>query len=156
MGKATIHVVVVPKWATVSMLLLVSAAMALLILQLSGRAYLHERTSAVEVLSLVRRYDRLTPTAFIAAIAPVIANILFFVPWGVLAFLSFDRAAGSRAATYALTLAVGVAFACLLVAWQSALPTRITGWNDAAWNTAGCAAGAMAAHLRKRLRIRFE
>ena len=154
MGKPTIHVVLVPRWATVALLLLVSAAMALLILELSGRAYLHERTSIVEVLSLVRRYDRLTPTAFMAAIAPVIANILFFMPWGALAFFAFDGS--RRAATYALTLAVGVAFACVLVAWQSALPTRITGWNDAAWNTVGCAAGAMAAHLRKQLRIRFE
>ena len=154
MGKPGTRVVLVPRWATVSLLVLVSAAMALLILELSGRAYLHERTSIVEVLSLVRRYDRLTPTAFIAAIAPVIANVLFFVPWGALAFFAFDRA--RRAATYALTLAVGVAFACLLVAWQSALPTRVTGWNDAAWNTVGCAVGAMAAHLRKRLRIRFE
>ena len=154
MGKPSTRVVLVPRWASVALLLVVSAAMALLILELSGRAYLHERTSVVEVLSLVRRYDRLTPTAFIAAIAPVIANILFFIPWGVLAFFAFDSS--HRAATYALTLAVGVAFACLLVAWQSALPTRITGWNDAAWNAAGCAAGAVAAHVRKQLRIRFE
>jgi glycopeptide antibiotics resistance protein len=154
MGKPTTHVVVVPRWVTAALLVAVSAAMALLILQLSGRAYLHERTSVVEVLSLVRRYDAITPTAFMAAIAPVVANVLFFVPWGALAFFTFDRS--SRAGTYALTLAVGVAFACALVAWQSALPTRITGWNDAAWNTVGCAIGAMAAHLRKELRIRFE
>ena len=154
MGKAETRVILVPRWASVAMLVAVSAAMALLILELSGRAYWRERTSVVEVLSLVRRYDALTPTAFIAAIAPVITNILFFVPWGVLAFFAFDRR--SRAATYALTLAVGVAFACVLVAWQSALPTRITGWNDAAWNTVGCAVGAVGAHLRKQLRIRFE
>jgi glycopeptide antibiotics resistance protein len=154
MGKPTTRVVLVPRWVTVALLLCVSAAMALLILELSGRAYLHERTSAVEVLSLVRRYDAITPTAFIAAIAPVITNILFFVPWGALAFLAFDRR--PRAATYLLTLAVGVAFACLLVAWQSALPTRITGWNDAGWNTVGCAVGAMGAHLRKQVRVRFE
>jgi glycopeptide antibiotics resistance protein len=154
MGKAEIRVILVPWWVTVIMLVAVSGAMALLIAALSGRAYLHERTSVVEVISLVRRYDRLTPTAFIAGIAPVIANILFFVPWGALAFLSFDRR--GRAVTYALTLAVGVAFACVLVAWQSVLPTRITGWNDAAWNTVGCAAGAMGAHLRKQLRIRFR
>jgi len=154
MGKPTTHVVLVPRWVTVALLVLVSGAMALLILELSGRAYLHERTSVVEVLSLVRRYDAITPTAFISAIAPVIANVLFFVPWGTLAFFAFDRS--SRAGTYALTLAVGVAFACALVAWQSALPTRITGWNDAAWNTVGCAVGAIGAHLRKQLRIRFE
>ncbi|HEV2721568.1 MAG TPA: VanZ family protein [Thermoanaerobaculia bacterium] len=154
MGKATTRVVLVPRWLTAALLLLVSIGMAALILELSGRAYLHERTSVVEVLSLVRRYDRLTPTAFIAGIAPVITNILFFIPWGVLAFFAFDSR--RRLLTYALTLAVGVAFACLLVAWQSALPTRITGWNDAAWNTVGCAAGAVAAHVRKQLRMRFE
>jgi hypothetical protein len=154
MGKSAVVVIVVPRWVTVSLLVLVSGAMALLIYLLSGKAYLHERTSVVEVLSLVRGYDRLTPSAFIAGIAPVITNILFFVPWGALAFLSFDRA-WSRAVTYGLTLAVGVAFASLLVAWQYALPTRITGWNDAAWNAAGCAAGAVAGHLRKTLRLRF-
>ena len=154
MGKPTTRVILVPRWLTVALLLLVSMAMVALILELSGRAYLHERTSVVEVLSLVRRYDRLTPTAFIAGIAPVITNILFFIPWGVLAFFALDSR--RRALTYALTLAVGVAFACLLVAWQSALPTRITGWNDAAWNTVGCAVGAVGAHLRKQLRIRFE
>ena len=69
---------------------------------------------------------------------------------------AWPRVARSLAGWTAVTLAVGVAFACLLVAWQSALPTRITGWNDAAWNTVGCAVGAMAAHLRKQLRIRFE
>src|ERR1043166_3592673 len=103
MGKPTTRVVLVPRWLTVAMLLAVSAAMALLIVALSGRAYLHERTSAVEVLSLVRRYDRLTPPAFIAGLAPVIPNVLFFVPGGALAFFAFDRR--SRAATYALTIA---------------------------------------------------
>src|ERR1043165_7128580 len=102
MGKAETRVILVPRWASVAMLVAVSAAMALLILELSGRAYWRERTSVIEVLSLVRRYDALTPTAFIAAIAPVITNIPFFVPWGVLAFFAFDRR--SRAATYALTL----------------------------------------------------
>ena len=99
MGKAEIRVVVVPRWATVAMLVAVSAAMALLIAALSGRAYLHERTSVVEVLSLVRRYDRLTPTAFIAGIAPVITNILFFMPWGALAFLAFGGAKVRRRRT---------------------------------------------------------
>src|ERR1043165_9714642 len=109
MGKPTTRVVLVPRWGTVALPLAASAAMALLIWELSGRAYLHERTSVVEVISLVRRYDRLTPTAFIAAIAPVITNTLFFIPWGVLAFFAFDSS--RRAATYRLTLAVGRAFA---------------------------------------------
>ena len=55
MGKPGTRVVLVPRWATVSLLVLVSAAMALLILELSGRAYLHERTSIVETIGRIKR-----------------------------------------------------------------------------------------------------
>jgi len=51
---------------------------------------------------------------------------------------------------------VGVAFALALIAWQNRLPTRVTGWYDALWNSAGCAAGAVLGDLRKRVRVRFQ
>jgi len=95
-------------------------------------------------------------TVLIVEDEPGIADILFFMPWGALAFLSFDGGEQRRLRTYLLTLAVGVTFALGLVAWQSRLPTRVTGWEDAGWNMLGCLAGAVCGHLRKRVRVRFE
>ena len=133
MGKGEIRIIHVPRWVTVALWVLLSAAMAGVIYALSGRAYAQER----------------------ASVAAMIADILFFLPWGAVAFLALDRAGSSRARTYLLTLLVGVAFALALIAWQQTLPTQVTGWIDAIWNSAGCLAGAVAGHARKRMRIRF-
>jgi hypothetical protein len=140
------------------MLLVLSATMALLIFALSGRAYQRERLTIAQVVALVRRYDAgaLSNDALLASVAPAIADACFFVPWGALAFLAFDGGSGHRMRTYVITLAVGVTFAFGLVAWQSALPTHVTGWEDAGWNALGCFAGAAGGHLRKRVRIRFN
>ena len=157
-GKQTIRTILVPRWVTVALLILVSAAMAGLIVMLSGRAYLRQRLTMAEVVALAHRYDRgdLSNDAILATAASGIADILFFMPWGALAFLAFDSGESHRLRTYLLTLAMGLTFALGLVAWQSALPTRVTGWEDAGWNTFGCMAGAIAGHLRKRLRVRFD
>ncbi|HEV7485970.1 MAG TPA: hypothetical protein VGQ65_09830 [Thermoanaerobaculia bacterium] len=158
MGKQTIRTILVPRWLTIVLLILLSAGMAGLIAMLSGRAYLRQGLTIPDIVALVHRYDRgaLSNDALLATAAPGIADILFFMPWGALAFLAFDGGEGHRLRTYLLTLAVGVTFALGLVAWQSALPTRVTGWEDAGWNTFGCLAGAVAGHLRKRLRVRFD
>ena len=156
-GKSEVKTIRVPRAVTVSFLLLVTAAIAAMIYWLSGRAMLHERVTITELLSLVRRYDRglIGTDALLASVAPAVVDVLLFVPWGVLAFLSLDRGESHRVSTYALTIAVGVAFALALVAWQNRLPTRVTGWYDALWNSAGCIAGAVLGDLRKRVRIRF-
>lgn len=158
MGKRTIRTILVPRWATVSLLLLLAIGMAAVIAALSGRAYLGRGLTVPEVVSLIHRYDRgaLSNDALLATAAPAIADVAFFIPWGVLAFLAFDGGDDHRLRTYLLTLAVGVTFALGLVAWQSALPTRVTGWVDAGWNAVGCLAGAVGGHLRKRVRIRFD
>lgn len=157
-GKSEVKTVIVPRAVTVALLLLVTAIIAGSIYWLSGRATMHDRLTLNELLSLVRRYDRgsIGNEALLSTIAPVMADVLLFVPWGVLAFLAFDRGESRRATTYALSIAVGVAFALALVAWQNRLPTRVTGWYDAVWNSAGCIAGAVLGDLRKRVRIRFE
>ena len=157
-GKATIRTILIPRWVTVALLVVLSVAMAALIAMLSGRAYQKRQLTIPEVVSLIHRYDRgaVSNDAILATAAPGIADILFFMPWGALAFLSLDGGEGHRLRTYLLTLAVGLTFALGLVAWQSALPTRVTGWEDAGWNTFGCLAGAVAGHLRKRLRVRFD
>jgi VanZ family protein len=157
-GNPTTHTIRVPRWVTIALLLILSAAMAMVVVSLAGHAYERERLTAAQTLSMIRRYDRgsMSNSAVLATIAPAIADILFFLPWGALAFLSFDGGEQHRLRTYLVTVAVGVTFALGLVAWQSALPTRVTGWNDAAWQIAGCIAGAVLGHLRKRVRLRFE
>lgn len=156
MGKAEIAVVRVPKWATVLLWLALTAGMVALIYALSGRAYVQKRASIAEIVAMVRRGGSEQPVAILATVAPLIADILFFLPWGALAFLALDREGTSRSRTYLATAAVGVAFALVLAAWQRSLPTRVTGWVDAMWNATGCLLGAIAGHARKRMRIRFE
>ena len=151
MGKGEIRVIHVPRWLTVFVWLTVSAAMAGAVYLLSGRAYARE-TSFSAIIAAIRTST--SASTVLAAIAPATADILFFVPWGALAFLSLDR--NRRRVTYAVTIALGVAFALGLMAWQSVLPTRITKGIDALWNVAGCISGAVLAHARKRVRIRFE
>jgi hypothetical protein len=157
-GKSEIKTIVVPRVVTVALLLLLTTLITLTVYALSGRARMHDRLSPDELLSLARRYDRgsIGAPALLASIAPAVADALLFLPWGAVAFLAFDRGESRRAATYALTLTVGVAFALALVVWQNRLPTRVTGWHDALWNAAGCAAGAILGDLRKRVRIRFH
>jgi hypothetical protein len=157
-GKTTIRTVIVPRIVTIVLLVALSIGMVTLIAALSGRAYAGVRLTVPELVSLVHRYDRgaVSNDALLATAAPGIADILFFMPWGALAFLAFDGGEHHRIRTYLLTLAVGVTFALGLVAWQSRLPTRVTGWDDAGWNAVGCLTGAVAGHLRKRLRIRFD
>ena len=133
-GKSEIRVIHVPRVVTVLLWLAVSAGMAALIYALSGKAYTQGRTSIAEIW----------------------ADILFFLPWGALAFLALDRESAPRSRTYLATMVVGAAFALALTAWQRNLPTRVTGWMDAMWYAVGCLGGAIAGHTRKRVRIRFE
>ena len=156
MGKAEVRTLLVPKWATVLLWLLVAAGMVATIYALSGRAYVQERPTFAEVLTVLRRANTEPPGNIFALLAPILADVLFFLPCGALAFLALDGDGTSRARTYVATILVGAAFALVLHAWQQNLPTRVTGWPDAAWNIAGCLAGAMAGHARKRLRIRFD
>jgi uncharacterized membrane-anchored protein len=157
MGKNELRVVRIPRWATVILLLLVSGAMALTIHLLSGHAYQREPSFA-EIVAMMLRYkhDTATTPALLATIAPAIAGALFFIPWGALAFLSFDAPGRPRRVTYFVTMTLGVAFALGLVASQEVMPTRVTGSLDALWNAVGCAAGAALGYSRKRFRVRFQ
>ncbi|HEY6843914.1 MAG TPA: hypothetical protein VI391_07085 [Thermoanaerobaculia bacterium] len=156
MGKGEIRVIHIPRWATIAGWLIVTGAMIALVYELSGRAYARE-TRISDIIETMRRYrgGSASASSVLAAVSPAMADILFFLPWGALAFLSLDRG-NRRKITYLVTILLGVAFALGLMEWQSALPTRITSAVDAAWNVAGCALGAIAAHARKRVRFRFE
>ena len=157
MGKKEIQIIHIPRWVTIALLIIVSAAMAFAIDSLSGHAYWRQ-PSLAEILSMIRRHGDRSPSsiAILATITPAMADFLFFVPWGALAFLAFYSAKRSWAFLYLVTIGVGVAFALALVGWQELLPTRVTAWQDVVWNAAGCAGGAALGHMRKRVRIRFE
>jgi VanZ family protein len=156
LGKADIRIIHISRWLIVLAWLAVTAAMVAIVYELSGHAYARE-TRIADIVAILRRYrgGSATPSNVLAAISPAAADILFFLPWGALAFLSFDRE-NRRKVTYLLTMLLGVAFALGLMEWQNALPTRITNGVDAAWNVAGCALGCLAAHARKGVRFRFE
>src|SRR4051812_38537491 len=101
MGKKEIRVVRVPRWVTVVLWVGVSLAMTVAIYFLSGHAYRRE-ASFTDITAMLRRYDQAPPTssAILAIIAPAIGDILFFLPWGALAFLSLDGPNRSRKSIY--------------------------------------------------------
>src|SRR5258708_38376771 len=134
MGSRELRVIHVPRRVTVLLLLLVSVTMAAVVWFLSGKAVYREEASLAHLLRAVLHYDRTGAgrANLLASAAPAIADALFFLPWGVLAFLAFDRPDRRRVRTYALTLVVGVTFPLARSAWQAGLPTRISGWSAAA------------------------
>src|SRR5207247_1634373 len=87
--------------ATAALLLIVSAAMAASIYSLSGRAYVQERASILDLAWLLRHGDQ--PTSILAILAPAAVDVLFFLPWGALTFLAIDRENIPRRLTYLAT-----------------------------------------------------
>ena len=87
---------------------------------------------------------------------PVIANVLLFVPWGFLMFISLYTAERPTIQTYVLTILLGFSFTLTIEAWQYFLPTRVADVNDVIWNTVGVTFGALLGHLRLRVRFEFE
>lgn len=156
MGKREVRVVTIRKRTTVMLLLLVSAAMIALLLFLSGRAYARDAHPASEMLLRLIRRDEAPRDAVLAALMPVFANILLFVPWGFLTFIALDSQARPRRRTYALTVAGSLLFAAVMQLWQVFLPTRVNGPVDMLANALGAFTGAIGGHLRKRVYVRFE
>ena len=156
MGKREVHVVPVPKWATVILLVLVSAAMAALIYVLSGRAYANASHPIRDLIVRMLRAGSVPRPTLLAVLMPVFANVLLFVPWGFLTFVALDSPDRPRRTSYVLTVLSGVVFAALINAWQYTLPTRVTTPADSIANGCGALAGAVLGHLRKMVRVRFE
>jgi VanZ family protein len=157
MGKQQVRVIVVPKRATVMLLLLTSVSMIALLFFLSGKAYARDSYPLSELLTRIVRGERgFSRDSILAALMPVIANMLLFVPWGFLTFVALDTPARPRRRTYLLTIAAGLVFAVALEVWQAFLPTRVTNPLDALANTAGAFAGALAGHLRKQVYVSFR
>lgn len=156
MGKRDVRVVFIPKRITIALLLLVCAAMAGLVYFLSGKAYARDTHPAADLLLRLIRRDEPTRDVFLAAMMPVIANALLFLPFGFLMFIALDAPERSRARTYWLTLILGMVFAGVMQIWQYALPTRVISPVDVFANAIGAFTGAMGGHLRKRVHVRFD
>lgn len=156
MGKRQVHVVRVPKPATVALLVLTTAAMIALLYFLSGKAYAADAHPFRELVGRLLGSERpLSRGALLAFLMPVLANILLFVPWGFFAFVALDTPSRRRAWTYIMTIAAAFAFALLIVFWQQSLPTRVTALPDTISNALGAFAGAALGHARKSVRVRF-
>lgn len=158
MGKRHVTVIPVRKPVTFALLAIVTAAMALLLYVLSGRAYAAERNPLLELTARVLGGGGapVSRDAVLAFLMPVSANILLFVPWGFLAFVGLDRPQRRRVTTYLLTIIGALAVAAALSGWQEFLPTRVTSLSDALANAAGALAGAALGHARKSVRVRFD
>lgn len=158
MGKRQVHVIVVPKWATLSLLVLVSAAMAALLWYLSGKAYAANEDAMRDLLARLFGAGRrsLSRDALLAFLMPVIGNVLLFVPWGFLAFLAADSPLRSRRRAYGIAFIGAILFATALLLWQQFLPTHVTTLPDVAANGAGALGGAALGHMRKGVRVRFD
>ena len=157
MGKRQVHVIVVPKPATVALLVLVSAAVAGLVWFLSGKAYAAEGSAHDLLGRLFGASGRsLSRGAFLAFLMPVIANVLLFVPWGFLAFVALDRPSRPRGRSYLLAFLGALLFAAALYVWQQFLPTRVTTPADLLANGAGALGGAALGHMRKGVKVRFD
>jgi glycopeptide antibiotics resistance protein len=87
---------------------------------------------------------------------PIVANVLLFIPWGFLTFISLYNLERPTMQTYVLTILIGLSFSLAIEAWQYFLPTRVADVNDVIWNTTGATLGAILGHLRQRVRFEFE
>jgi len=158
MGKREVRVIVVRKYASLALLILVSAGMAALLYFLSGKAYANDSHPVRDLLlSLIRAQQQpMSRATLLAGLMPVIANILLFVPWGFLMFVFLDRPQRPRRRTYGMAILAGLFFAVAMQIWQLVLPTRVTGYTDALANAVGAFVGAAGGHLRKQLYVRFD
>ena len=137
MGKREVRVVVVRKPVTIALLVVVSIAMLALVYGLSGHAFVRTERTVIDIIALVA------------------ANTILVIPWGFLTFIALSPKK-PRASTYALTVLFGALFSLGVAAWQATQPAPVTIYTDSIWNVIGTFLGAIAAHLRKSVRVRFQ
>ena len=127
---------------------------------MSGKSYSNLAPMPFEDLKhLARRLEspsRHVPMYVVAVtVVPIVANVLLFIPFGFLLFITLYTVERPTMQTYVLTLLLGFSFTCAIEAWQYFLPSRVADVNDIIWNTAGTLGGAILGHLRERVRFEF-
>jgi glycopeptide antibiotics resistance protein len=159
MAPPKVRTIVVRKWITILLLLLVTAGIAGITLSLTGKAYSQVDPEPFRDVKLL--YQRLsagpTPMSVVVAItAPIFMNVILFIPWGFLMFIALDTPGRPAYQSYLLTFLLGLGLSLCVEAFQYFLPTRVTDINDVIWNGTGAIVGAILGHLRKRVRVAFE
>lgn len=151
--------VIIRKPITVLLLLLVTVAIVAITIWVSGRSYENfEPIPFDDVRYVVKRLaERPISTHILALlVVPMIANLLMFVPWGFLMFITLYNVERPTLQTYVLTVLLGLSFTLGIEAWQYFLPSRVADINDVIWNSAGAFVGALLGHARLRVRFEFE
>jgi glycopeptide antibiotics resistance protein len=151
--------IVVKRPVTILLLLWVTVCIAGITLRMAGKSYSKVDPIPFEDLRHLahRIAHRPVSTRVLALIiVPIIANVLLFMPWGFLMFISLYTIDRPTVQTYVLTFLLGLTFSCAIEAWQYFLPDRVADINDIIWNSVGTLAGAILAHLRLRLRFEFD
>lgn len=151
--------VLVKKPLTVLLWLATTVAIVTVTVWMAGRSYENfEPIPFDDLRYLARRLaERPISTHILAVlVVPMIANVLLFVPWGFLAFITFYTVERPTLQTYILTILLGFSFTLGIEAWQYFLPSRVADVNDVIWNTSGTILGALLGHARLRVRFEFE
>ena len=151
--------VVVRKPVTLLLFLLVTLAIVAVTVWMSGKSYGNlDPIPFDDIRYLARRLgDRPISTHILAVIVmPMIANVLLFVPWGFLLFITLYNLERPTLQTYVLTILLGLSFSLGIEGWQYFLPSRVADINDVIWNTSGTFLGALLGHARLRVRFEFE
>jgi glycopeptide antibiotics resistance protein len=144
---------------TILLLLVVTAAILVTTISLSGKSYSKVDPIPFEdVRHLAHRLEhRATSTQILAVmVMPIVANVLLFVPWGFLLFIALYTVERPTVQTYVLTILLGLSFTLAIEAWQYFLPSRVADINDVIWNTVGAILGAILGHARQRVRFEFD
>ena len=151
--------VLVKKPLTVLLWMATTLAIITITLWMAGRSYENFEPIPFDDLRYLakRLAERPISTHILAVlVVPMIANVLLFVPWGFLAFITFYNVERPTLQTYILTILLGFSFTLGIEAWQYFLPSRVADINDVIWNTSGTILGALLGHARLRVRFEFE
>ena len=150
------RVVSIKRPVTVLMLVIVTAMIAAITMWMSGKSYANlDPIPFDDVRRLAERIHRrpISTQLLAVLVVPIIANILLFVPWGFLMFISLYTVKRPTLQTYVLTILLGFSFTLAIESYQYFLPSRVADVNDVIWNTTGTLLGAILGHLRERLRV---
>src|SRR2546423_13500987 len=134
---------------TILLLLVTTCAIVTLTVLIAGKSYVKIDPIPFEDLRHLAHRAAVRPisTQILSIIVvPIIGNVLLFMPWGFLLFISLYTIDRPTVQTYVLTILLGLTFSAAIEAWQYFLPTRVADINDIIWNTAGTIAGAILGH----------
>ncbi|HEY2092075.1 MAG TPA: VanZ family protein [Thermoanaerobaculia bacterium] len=144
---------------TILLLIAVTVAIGALTTSITGKSYSKVDPIPFEDLRhLAHRLEHkpMATTTLSIIVMPVIANVMLFLPWGFLMFITLYSVDRPTVQTYVLTILLGISFSTAIEAVQYFLPARVADVNDIIWNSAGTLLGAVLGHARLRLRFEFE